>query len=158
MLADEFIKKGFTKEELKKRINTVLKTKDQSESLERVSKRYLTKTRISPGKQAIQKKQKLLPKHPILIIDDDTDLLQSYILSLGEHGINNLIIENDSRKVGAILTKNTDISLCILDLHMPHLSGIELMQLIIEEFPDIPVIITTGVKSIETAIYCIKIG
>ena len=48
-------------------------------------------------------------------------------------------------------------SVIALDLSMPHISGYELLPRIIEDFPDIPVIITAA-NEVETAVQGMKQG
>jgi DNA-binding NtrC family response regulator len=50
------------------------------------------------------------------------------------------------------------MSLVLLDLSMPHLSGQEILPKIVEDHPEIPVIIFTGVNDIEIAVECMRIG
>lgn len=95
------------------------------------------------------------PKLPLLIIDDKDDVLDSYSLDLNAAGINNLILCSDSRKVLPLL-KEQKVSVIILDLFMPYISGEALLPRIKEEYPGIPVVIITASDSIDTAIHCMK--
>lgn len=100
---------------------------------------------------------KSFPQLPVLIIDDEEDVLQSYKISLCYNGINNLILCNDSRNAIPILKEN-EISIIILDLFMPYITGQELLEMIYEEYPNIPVIVITGSNKVETAVECMKCG
>ncbi len=62
------------------------------------------------------------PKYPILIVDDEINLLNSFELTLVEHGLDNSILCSDSRNVIKLLTEHP-ISLILLDLSMPHIRG-----------------------------------
>ncbi len=97
------------------------------------------------------------PKYPILLVDDEINLLHSFDLTLNEHGINNTILCNDSREVEKILSENK-VSLILLDLSMPYIRGEELLETILPEYPDVPIIIVTGDTELETAIDCMKLG
>lgn len=97
------------------------------------------------------------PPNPILLVDDETTFLESCRITLRTAGINNVILCQDSRNVLSVLKENY-IDIILLDLDMPHVSGKELLQEAVEEFPDTPVIILTGANEIETAIECMKIG
>lgn len=97
------------------------------------------------------------PIKPILMIDDEINLLNSFDLTLADAGLDNTILCNDSRKAMNIL-RETDISLILLDLSMPHIRGEELLEQITPEFPEIPVIVVTGDTEIETAVHCMKLG
>jgi len=97
------------------------------------------------------------PTEPILMVDDEINLLNSFDLTLAESGIDNTILCNDSREVLNIL-KEKKVSLILLDLSMPHIRGEELLEKITPDFPEIPVIVVTGDTEIETAVHCMKLG
>jgi DNA-binding NtrC family response regulator len=97
------------------------------------------------------------PVHPILIVDDEDHFLLSVELSLSTEGINNIQTCNDSRKVAKLL-KNTEFSMVMLDINMPYISGFEILQSIVAEYSEIPVIIISAIKEVEQAVECMKIG
>lgn len=99
----------------------------------------------------------LNPTLPVLLVDDEKAWLNSFGLTLHASGINNVETCDDSRKVLNLL-REQNISVLVLDLTMPHLTGDELLPLIVQEFPEIPVIIITGVDQVETAVTCMKLG
>ena len=51
-----------------------------------------------------------------------------------------------------------NIGLVLLDLTMPNVSGEVLLQQIVEEYPEIGVIIISGLNQLETAVNCIRLG
>ncbi len=97
------------------------------------------------------------PIQPVLLIDDEDSWLNSFSLKLRSTGINNILTCNDSRKTMAIMASQS-VSALVLDLTMPHLSGEELLPMIIESHPEVPVIIITGLDLVETAVTCMKLG
>ncbi|NOY12994.1 MAG: sigma-54-dependent Fis family transcriptional regulator [Deltaproteobacteria bacterium] len=100
----------------------------------------------------------VFPDKPILIVDDEADWLNSMALSLKvSAGINNIEACVDSREVQKLLTENA-YSLVLLDLKMPHVSGLQLLEHISERYPALPVIIISGLNQIDTAIRCVKSG
>lgn len=102
-------------------------------------------------------KDHVYPQNPILLIDDENQLLQSYSFTLKESGINNHILCSDSRNVQGILIEQS-IELVLLDLTMPYISGQEILKLLHENYPQIPVIIITGTNDVETAVNCMRQG
>jgi len=94
---------------------------------------------------------------PILLLDDDPVILELSATALQSEGINNIVTLNDSRKLMKFLETN-QVSMIILDLMMPHISGAELIPILNNNFPQIPVIIMTSSDDIETAVSCIKAG
>jgi two-component system response regulator HydG len=94
---------------------------------------------------------------PILLVDDDPVVLELSITALQSEGIKNVITLNDSRKLRQFLEKNP-VSMIILDLMMPDVSGMELLPILNHDYPQIPVIVMTASEDIATAISCMKAG
>ncbi|TFG65379.1 MAG: sigma-54-dependent Fis family transcriptional regulator [Spirochaetales bacterium] len=97
------------------------------------------------------------PHFPILIVDDQEAILHTFGFLLKSRGMNNVLTAQDSRKVLSVL-RETPVSLVLLDLTMPHISGQQLLCDIRREYPDMPVIIVTGNVEIDTAVACMKDG
>lgn len=97
------------------------------------------------------------PQHPIVVIDDEEQILLSIDTTLRMAGMNNIVTCKDSRQVMNILASHS-AEVILLDLTMPHIDGEELLAMINNEFPDIPVIIVTGAIEVETAVRCMKSG
>lgn len=97
------------------------------------------------------------PALPILIVDDETESLDGFELMLNSNGLTHIQTCQDARQVMANLS---DQSPCVilLDLSMPHISGRELLPLIQESHPHIPVIVVTGLNDVETAVACMSGG
>jgi DNA-binding NtrC family response regulator len=102
-------------------------------------------------------KSSLYPSNPILLVDDEEEILESLNDLLRLNGINNVITCNDSREVATILGRR-QVELLVLDLRMPHVSGREVLRIITADYPDTPVIIITAVEDITTAVDCMKAG
>ena len=97
------------------------------------------------------------PDFPILVVDDEAHSLKSFELSLRSHGLNHIILCSDSLKVMDILG-DTEVELILLDILMPGLTGEALLQQIIEQYPQIPVFMVTGLNEVETAVRCMQAG
>ncbi len=93
----------------------------------------------------------------ILIVDDDAGFLESVRRMLITNGCTNVMMLNDSRKVISELDRG-GISAILLDWIMPNVSGAELLERIVEAYPNIPVIIMTAVTDTETVVKCINQG
>ena len=94
---------------------------------------------------------------PILLVDDEPEILNLTKMALGCEGIQNVLTLQDSRQLLPLL-KETKISVIVLDLMMPYLSGTELLPILVGDFPEIPVLIMTASDDLETAIECLKAG
>ncbi|MBP9837962.1 MAG: sigma-54-dependent Fis family transcriptional regulator [Proteobacteria bacterium] len=98
----------------------------------------------------------------ILIVDDESSIRDSLKLILGrsyavdavENG--NQAIDYLANKVSADLPTFPD--LVLLDVMMPGIDGIALLEKIKTEFPKIPVIMLSASNTVKTAVHAMKIG
>ena len=97
------------------------------------------------------------PSAPVLIVDDVMDIVMTTEMLLNFNNVTNTITSTDSREVMEIL-KQTKVSAIILDLIMPHITGKELLKQITMIYPEIPVVIVTGMNDMESVVECIKMG
>ena len=97
------------------------------------------------------------PRHPILVVDDDEQMLRVFELTLKSEGLSNVLTLSDASLVLAVLASGP-ISLVMLDLRMPGVTGHELLIQIRELHPSIPVIMITGESDLETAVRCMRLG
>lgn len=103
-------------------------------------------------------KEAVYPANPVLVVDDETAWLRSLGLLLERSlGINNIILAEDGREALEILGR-VRVSLVLLDVTMPHLSGEQVLEKIMEDFPEIPVIINTGRGEVDIAVRCMQMG
>ncbi|MCK4981590.1 MAG: sigma-54-dependent Fis family transcriptional regulator [Victivallaceae bacterium] len=101
--------------------------------------------------------EQLYPKYPILLIDDEKNILRSYELALQSAGINNIISCGGGLKARKIV-KTQNVELIILDMMMTKISGDKLLDEFNSEYPEIPIIMATCVDSLEKAVECIHHG
>ena len=100
----------------------------------------------------------LYPDFGILLVDDETSFLRSLSIALNRRGgINHIFQCSDSRQVLAQLEAHP-IGLVLLDLTMPNILGMDLLEQIIESHPHVSVIIISGLNQIEIAMQCIRLG
>ncbi len=93
----------------------------------------------------------------VLIVDDEINSLKASATVLKMHGLKDVVIESDSRRVLEIMNAG-GINVILLDLFMPHVSGMELLPQLREQYPQVPVIIVTAAYEVERAVECIKSG
>ena len=100
----------------------------------------------------------MYPSFKILIVDDEESFIRSLSIALERSaGINNIKRCQDSRDVMSILAEG-GFGLVLLDLNMPFISGDKLLEKIVEEYPEVGVIIISGINQIEPAVRCMKLG
>lgn len=93
----------------------------------------------------------------ILIVDDEINYLELMKSLLQEEGYQYVTTESDPLKVENIL-RNEQVDIILLDVYMPGMNGLELLEVIIPQYPKIPVIMVTGVDDLQIALKAIKLG
>ncbi len=93
----------------------------------------------------------------ILLVDDEEHILATNRLVLQGAGVGQVRTLADSRQVLPLLAAQP-VAAVVLDLHMPHLSGVELLPKIIRDYPEVPVILVTAEDAIDTVVQCMKSG
>jgi DNA-binding NtrC family response regulator len=96
-------------------------------------------------------------ERPILLVDDERELLFSYESILEAEEIGPVICCDDSRNVSALIDERPP-ELVVLDLFMPHVSGMELLPILVERLPGVPVIIVTGEHTPARVVECMRLG
>jgi CheY-like chemotaxis protein len=80
----------------------------------------------------------------ILIVDDDQSLLESMLQGIrGNSSSLNVLTAINGLQALTILKKHC-VRLIVTDLRMPEMDGFELLTNVMDTYPDIPVILTTG--------------
>jgi DNA-binding NtrC family response regulator len=85
----------------------------------------------------------------LLVVDDDKDVCEYLEDFLTHDGYHVTTINDPTQVVEAM--KAGEYHVCIVDLMMPKLSGIDLLSMIRKQDDDVAVIILTGYPSLETA-------
>jgi DNA-binding NtrC family response regulator len=96
-------------------------------------------------------------KNPILIVDDEPSYLELMKDFLNQEGYANIITESNPLNVLSLLDR-TDIDLILLDIFMPEMNGLELLEKIYAVYPNIPVVVITAVHEVQIALKAIKLG
>ena len=93
----------------------------------------------------------------VVLVDDEEDILFGASYLLNSHGIRSVTALTDPRELMPFL-QSEKAAVIVLDLFMPHASGTELLSHIVQNYPDVPVIVMTASQEIETAVSCMKEG
>lgn len=94
---------------------------------------------------------------PVLIVDDEIHVLEGVETTLNAGGIDHVIACFDGTQVESILAER-EVGVMLLDLWMPHVSGEEILNVVTEHYPEVPVIIVTGANDVETAVRAMRKG
>jgi DNA-binding NtrC family response regulator len=96
--------------------------------------------------------------YSIIIVDDDPDFLESIQRGLTISGFKNLGIYQDPLEAANLIEKGKDFDIALIDINMPAMSGIELLELIKTYQPHIECIVLTAVDDVRMAVKCLKKG
>ncbi|WP_432734856.1 sigma-54-dependent transcriptional regulator [Maridesulfovibrio sp. FT414] len=99
----------------------------------------------------------LTPRYPLLLVDDEDSWLQSFRATLRSQGIDNVVLLNDGTRVMDTLSERQFCAVAV-DLMMPGISGEELIPKIVEEHPELPVLVISGINEIKAVVNCIRKG
>ena len=94
---------------------------------------------------------------PVLLVDDEETVLLSSQTLLESSGIEPIKIFQSGQELFSFL-ENNSAAVIVLDLMMPHISGVKLLPELIRQYPQIPVIVMTAVQELETAVESMKFG
>jgi sigma-B regulation protein RsbU (phosphoserine phosphatase) len=92
----------------------------------------------------------------LLIIDDDTLVRQSIATYLEDSGFQ--VLEAASGAVGMQLVQEQLPELVITDLRMPDLDGLQVLQKLHEQKPDLPVIVISGAGVMSDVVTALRLG
>ncbi|NWF51016.1 MAG: sigma-54-dependent Fis family transcriptional regulator [Ignavibacteriaceae bacterium] len=93
----------------------------------------------------------------ILIVDDESSFLRSMRRILWQEGYANVTLEEKSENLIPLLQKK-EFDLILLDVNMPVIDGITLLEKISQNFPLIPVIMISANNSYSMAFNAIQLG
>src|SRR5512136_1143372 len=93
----------------------------------------------------------------ILIVDDDVAVTNFFEVFIAQTGLFETTIVNDPRKVMALFAKE-QFDIILLDLDMPDVSGMEILQEMHQQAINVPVVVLTGVNDVDLAVKSMKLG
>ncbi len=94
----------------------------------------------------------------ILIVDDDRDFLEIQKRHLRKNNYRRIKLEDDPLKAAERIEAGKQFDLALLDMTMPGMSGLELLDVIKNNSPLTECIIITAVNEARTAVTCLQKG
>ena len=92
----------------------------------------------------------------VLIVDDEEQLAEAFRKKLSKEGY---AVQTASTGSAAItLVKQQPFDVCVLDIRLPDIDGVKLLEALKEIEPNLEIIMLTGHASIDTAIQSMKCG
>ena len=93
----------------------------------------------------------------VLIVDDESSYLELAEGLLKQEGYQNVLTKSNPLEVIPLLEKQ-NVDVILLDIYMPEMNGLDLLDNIYAQYPRIPVIIVTAVNEVDLALKAIKLG
>lgn len=100
--------------------------------------------------------RELKAKRSVYIVDDDIDVRSSMLFFLSTQNL----VGNAFESGRAFLDRVHDLapSPILLDMHMPSMSGLELLAELVEREIHWPVVVLTGHEAVDSAVIAMKLG
>jgi DNA-binding NtrC family response regulator len=92
----------------------------------------------------------------VLLVDDDKSLLEilGTILELDGHSVE----KASSAHAGLTMMREREFDLVLADLKMPRTTGIDMLRVIREEYPETKVVIMTAYASVNSTVEAMRLG
>ena len=94
----------------------------------------------------------------IIVIDDDRDYLDIMKKGLRSSGFKNLRVEEDPLKAASYFKKGKPFDVALIDMTMPGMDGLQLLEVIKNTSPYTECIMVTAVNEARVAVECLKMG
>jgi len=92
-----------------------------------------------------------------LVVDDDRAVRHALARVIEGHGLATVEAASGAEAL-AVLQREGEIPLCISDVHMAEMDGVTFLREALQLFPDMAIIMLTGVADVTTAVECLKLG
>jgi DNA-binding NtrC family response regulator len=92
----------------------------------------------------------------ILIVEDEEKMRRLFDLVLRPEGYR--LFQADSGEAGLKLLEEGGIDLVLTDLQMAKISGLDVLEHVTRDFPDLPVVIITGYGTVKSAVEAMRKG
>ncbi|HWC97528.1 MAG TPA: response regulator [Candidatus Sulfopaludibacter sp.] len=86
----------------------------------------------------------------VLVVDDEQMVLRTARSALQRHGCSVILAESGPAAIDLLRRHAAEVSLIVLDLSMPGMSGLEVLPELRSLRPDVPVLISSGYSEAET--------
>jgi len=164
--ADDFVTKPVQVEDLRARVSAMLRVRRVRQDLDRTLAylHELDAARHAQRRTALANVLAEAPPAPppastmlpILLVDDEALTRDFYGDLLAEHGLRVFTAKDGPE--GLELAGRHPMEAVILDIMMPGMSGLEVLERLHSQDPDLPVIMLTAYPSSQNAIAALKLG
>jgi putative two-component system response regulator len=97
------------------------------------------------------------PTSRCLIVDDDPQVRQVLMRVTATHGLSPIEACSGTDAL-SVLRRIGEVPICISDIYMPEMDGVTFLREALMRYPDMAVIMLTGMAEVNTAVECLKLG
>jgi putative nucleotidyltransferase with HDIG domain len=90
-------------------------------------------------------------------VDDDAQVRRSLAKVIEAHGLSAIEASSGAEAL-AILDRDGEVPLVISDIYMPEMDGVTFIREALQRYPDMAIVMLTGVAEVATAVECLKLG
>jgi putative two-component system response regulator len=92
-----------------------------------------------------------------LVVDDDDQVRHAVARMIEGHGLATLEAASGNEAL-AVLDREGEVPLVISDIHMAGMDGVSFLREAIRRYPDMAIVMLSGVADVATAVECLKLG
>ena len=90
-------------------------------------------------------------------MDDDAQVRHVLARVIATHGLSPIEASSGAEALSA-LEREGEVPVCISDIYMPEMDGVTFLREAVRRYPDMAMIMLTGVAEVSTAVECLKLG
>ncbi|MEO7034698.1 MAG: sigma-54 dependent transcriptional regulator [Polyangiaceae bacterium] len=98
------------------------------------------------------------PTERVIVVDDEDEPRQLVTRAVSREGFEVVACHSARAALDAIRAEPTAAALLLTDLGMPEMSGLELLAVVHDHWPDLPVILVTGATELAVAVSAMRSG
>ncbi|HEX5574821.1 MAG TPA: response regulator, partial [Gemmatimonadales bacterium] len=92
-----------------------------------------------------------------LIVDDDPQVRQVLTRVIATQGLSPMEASSGADAL-SLLKREGEVPVCISDIYMPEMDGVTFLREALQRYPDMAIIMLTGMAEVGTAVECLKLG
>jgi DNA-binding NtrC family response regulator len=92
-----------------------------------------------------------------LIVDDDAQVRQVLSRVIATQGLSPIEATSGADAL-AVLKREGEVPVCISDIYMPEMDGVTFLREALQRYPDMAIVMLTGMAEVNTAVECLKLG
>jgi DNA-binding NtrC family response regulator len=90
-------------------------------------------------------------------VDDDAQVRQVLTRVIATQGLSPIEASSGADAL-AVLKRAGEVPICISDIYMPEMDGVTFLREALQRYPDMAIIMLTGMAEVNTAVECLKLG